>query len=139
VMQAWGSHGGGAIHTATHFGSPLACAAALATLGGIKRRRLLARAERLGSRWRRELAEASRGRGVTDVRGLGLMVGIALEGGAGRALQVARALLAAGYIVLTGGTAGDVLTLTPALIIDEPLLGAFTGALAQALGAPKGG
>ena len=32
AFAAWGAHGGTAIHTATHFGAPLVCAAALATL-----------------------------------------------------------------------------------------------------------
>jgi 4-aminobutyrate aminotransferase-like enzyme len=74
---------------------------------------------------------------VREVRGRGLMVGVALDGGARggapRALAVMRALLEAGWIVLTGGRAGDVLTLTPALTVPEPLLDAFAGALAGAL------
>jgi 4-aminobutyrate aminotransferase/(S)-3-amino-2-methylpropionate transaminase len=61
------------------------------------------------------------------------MVGVELQGGASRALAVTRRLLAHGWIVLTGGTNGDVLTLTPPLIIDERLLDAFVGALAAAL------
>ena len=60
------------------------------------------------------------------------MVGVAIEGGAARALAVSRRLLQAGWIVLTGGAAGDVLTLTPALDIDASLLEAFAGALALA-------
>ncbi len=135
VMRAWGSHGGTAIHTATHFGSPVACAAAMATLATIKARKLPARAQRVGTAWRRQLAQRTRGLGVSDVRGQGLMVGIALEarGGAGRALRVARGLLARGYLVLTGGVAGDVLTLTPALTIEEHLLEGFARALAEVL------
>ena len=50
--------------------------------------------------------------GVADVRGCGLMVGVALDGGGARAGRVCRALLEAGWIVLTGGAEGDVLTLT---------------------------
>jgi 4-aminobutyrate aminotransferase/(S)-3-amino-2-methylpropionate transaminase len=61
------------------------------------------------------------------------MVGVALEGGAGRALAVTRRLLARGWIVLTGGSAGDVLTLTPPLDVEPALLDAFAGALAAAL------
>jgi 4-aminobutyrate aminotransferase-like enzyme len=38
-----------------------------------------------------------------------------------------------GYIVLTGGVSGDVLTLTPPLDIDEDLLRAFADALSRAL------
>jgi len=133
VMRAWGAHGGGAIHTATHFGAPTACAAALATLAELRRGRLPQRAHRVGERWRRELGVALEGRGVREVRGRGLMVGIELEGGAARALAVTRALLRAGYIVLTGGVTGDVLTLTPPLNIDETLIEPFTQVLAASL------
>ncbi|HEX4445276.1 MAG TPA: aminotransferase class III-fold pyridoxal phosphate-dependent enzyme, partial [Polyangiaceae bacterium] len=35
VMASWGAHGGTTLHTATHFGSPIACAAALATLDAL--------------------------------------------------------------------------------------------------------
>jgi 4-aminobutyrate aminotransferase-like enzyme len=41
-----------------------------------------------------------------------------------------------GWIVLTGGTRGDVLTLTPPLGIDESLLDAFCGDLAKAAADP---
>jgi 4-aminobutyrate aminotransferase/(S)-3-amino-2-methylpropionate transaminase len=71
----------------------------------------------------------TRGAGVADVRGRGLMVGVELEGGAGRALAVTRGLLERGWIVLTGGPRGDVLTLTPPLDVDEGLLDAFADAL----------
>jgi 4-aminobutyrate aminotransferase-like enzyme len=133
VMRAWDARGGAAIHTATHFGAPTACAAALATLGELRRGRLALRARRVGDLWQRGIAEALRGHGVIDVRGQGLMIGVELEGGGARALAVARKLLARGYIVLTGGTLGDVLTLAPPLTIDEGLLRGFTEALASVL------
>ena len=133
AMEAWGSHGGSAIHTATHFGAPLACAAASATLDAIASEQLDVRAREVGDRWVDVLRDRTRDRGVTAVRGRGLMVGAELEGGASRALAVARRLLGRGYLVLTGGKRGDVLTLTPPLNIDEPLLGAFASALADVL------
>ncbi len=132
-MASWGAHGGATIHTATHFGAPLGCAAALATLTAIEERGLVERSGAVGARWAAALRERTAGRGVTAVRGRGLMVAVALDGGAGRALAVARRLLERGWIVLTGGSRGDVLTLTPALDIDERLLGAFTDALADVL------
>jgi 4-aminobutyrate aminotransferase/(S)-3-amino-2-methylpropionate transaminase len=61
------------------------------------------------------------------------MVGIELHGGASRTLAVMRALLTRGYLVLTGGVAGDVLTLTPALDIEESLLLGFAEVLEQVL------
>jgi 4-aminobutyrate aminotransferase/(S)-3-amino-2-methylpropionate transaminase len=132
VMQAWAAHGGGAIHTATHFGSPLGCAAALATLKEIRAERLPARALSLGERWKKRLRSALEGSRAA-VSGRGLMVGIRLDGGAANALRVARALLAHGYVVLTGGIEGDVLTLTPPLNVDEKLLTAFVPCLAEVL------
>ena len=121
------------IHTATHFGAPLVCAAAVATLGALEEARLPERAHAVGARWMGTLRDHTEGLGVADVRGRGLMVGVALEGGASRALAVTRGLLERGWIVLTGGTQGDVLTLTPPLDIDERLLTAFAGALADTL------
>jgi len=133
AMAAWGAHGGATIHTATHFGAPLACAAAVATLAEIGERRLPERARAVGERWMGRLRRSTAGSGVAEVRGRGLMVGVALEGGAGRALTVARRLLELGWIVLTGGARGDVLTLTPPLDVDEGLLEAFAGVLADVL------
>lgn len=60
------------------------------------------------------------------------MLGVVLEDGA-KALAVARRLLGRGYIVLTGGVDGNVLTLTPPLDVEEPLLQGFTSALALSL------
>ena len=133
VMESWGAHGGTTIHTATHFGAPPACAAALATLDALESGRLDARAEDVGARWQERLRETTAGHGVASVRGRGLMVGLALEGGAARAQAVLRRLLRMGYLVLTGGPAADVLTLTPPLTVDEGLLDAFATALRVAL------
>jgi 4-aminobutyrate aminotransferase/(S)-3-amino-2-methylpropionate transaminase len=133
-MAAWGVHGGTTIHTATHFGAPLGCAAALATLETLEREQLPERARTTGARWMNRLRERTSGRGVREVRGRGLMVGVELEGGAPRALAVTRRLLAGGWIVLTGGATGDALTLTPPLDVDVALLDAFADALFDALG-----
>jgi 4-aminobutyrate aminotransferase-like enzyme len=60
------------------------------------------------------------------------MIGVEVEGGSARALALTRELLQRGWIVLTGGAVGDVLTLTPPLDTDETLLEAFTDALVAA-------
>ncbi len=133
AMAAWGAHGGSAIHTATHFGAPIACAVAVATLDAIEDRALPERAGLLGARWMASLRSRGTPLGVGAVRGRGLMVGVEIRGGAGQALAVTRRLLRRGWIVLTGGAEGDVLTLTPPLDIDELLLDAFVDALAVAL------
>jgi acetylornithine/succinyldiaminopimelate/putrescine aminotransferase len=98
---------------------------------------LIERSRTVGMSFRQDLDRTLRGRGVRAVRGEGLMVGIHLEGGAKRALAVTRALLAHGYLVLTGASAGDVLTLTPALTISEALLREFVTVLATVLDEPS--
>lgn len=123
VMEAWAAHGGSAIHTGTHFGSPPACAAALATIEAVQGAGLAARAEQVGARFIEELTAAAAG--AWTVRGRGLMIGVKLPNGA-RALAASRALLQRGYVVLTGGVRGDVITLTPPLTIEAELLSAFT-------------
>lgn len=123
VMEAWGEHGGTLIHTGTHFGSPPACAALLATLDHVRGHDLAKRAADVGEAWRTELVAAG-----ARVTGRGLMVGVVTDDAAA-ALALARRLLARGYVVLTGGSAGNVLTLSPPLTIAPALLSAFTSAL----------
>jgi 4-aminobutyrate aminotransferase/(S)-3-amino-2-methylpropionate transaminase len=132
AMAAWGRHGGSTIHTATHFGAPLACAAAVAALGALEAAGLPERANQVGEAWMQLLSESVREHGGR-VRGRGLMVGIALEGGAPRALAAMKRLLARGWIVLTGGPSGDVLTLTPPLDVEPSILGVFAEVLASVL------
>ncbi len=126
VMAAWGAHGGTAIHTATHFGAPPACRAAVAALAEIARLDLPSRARSVGG----ELAQALRAAGF-QVTGRGLMLGVHL-GSSGRALAVGRRLLRAGWLVLTGGVAGDVLTLSPPLTLGRARIGPFVEALREA-------
>ncbi len=106
AMGSWGAHGGSTIHTATHFGAPLGCAVALATLEAIDQGHLCERARTAGARWMTRLREATRAGNVREIRGRGLMVGVRVGGGAGRALALTRRLLERGYIVLTGGIQG---------------------------------
>lgn len=143
VMEAWrspkgvapelaeaGLHGE-AIHTATHFGNPLACATSIAVLDTIFGQKLHLRAREEGEAFVAMLREACGPETkVREIRGQGLMVGIEVEGGAQRGLGLARDLLMTGWLVLTGGR-GDVLTLTPPLTIPRALLTAFTERFAQ--------
>jgi 4-aminobutyrate aminotransferase-like enzyme len=109
------SAGPEAVHTSTFLGHPLACAAGLAVLGELDRLDFAAQAARIGSRVRAR-AEAWRLRFpiVSDVRGAGAMVGVALSRGAP---QVVEKALARGVVLLTEGPAGDVLAFTPPLVI----------------------
>lgn len=64
-------------HGSTFGGNPLACVAALAVLDEIDSRGLLQKAEALGNHIKTELADALLGADyVTDVRGIGMMIGI---------------------------------------------------------------
>ncbi|MEM1029550.1 MAG: aspartate aminotransferase family protein [Myxococcota bacterium] len=126
VMSGWAS-GGEVVHTSTHVGAPLPCAAALATLDILGDEDLVTRSERVGRRWRTSLRERL-GSKVRDVRGAGLMVGIELTDAAS-AQKTTRALLAEGFVVLTGGVDGATLTLTPPLTISESDLTRFDAAL----------
>lgn len=133
VMNAWGTPGGEAIHTSTFLGHPLACAAALATLEVMDNEQLATRAVRIGEPFRDRLREKlSAHPCVRGVRGMGLMLGVELDGGA-RALRLVRRLLERGYLVLPAGHDARVLSLTPPLSIEPELLDGFAVALDEAL------
>lgn len=132
VMQAW-TQADEVIHTSTHHGAALPCAAAVATLDTLRTKRLDARAREIGGQVLESLRNALGGcERVSDVRGVGLMIGIELDSAA-TASAVTRTLLERGWLLIGGGVCGDVLTLTPALTIDESLFVRFGTALRAAL------
>lgn len=118
IMDAWPVSPGEALHTSTYLGNPMACAASLANLGEIERMQLPARALQLGVMLGSRL-DALRADGkAVAVRGRGLMWGIELADGAA-AERVVKDALRAGVILLQAGPAGNVLSLTPPLVITE--------------------
>ncbi len=62
-----------------------------------------------------------------------MMVGVELAD-SGKALGAVRSLLARGFIVVTGGTAGGTLTLSPPLTIEPALLSRFAETLSEVVG-----
>ena len=134
VMASWGDPSGEAIHTATFFGHPLACAAALAALDVIDDEDLAAQARDRGARWIDALsALAARHPGaVRSVRGCGMLIGMELDGGA-RTLRVVPALLGRGWITLPAGASAEVLQILPPITIDDALLDPFVAALEESL------
>lgn len=118
VMDAWPPSGGEAIHTSTFLGHPGACAAALAVLGlldeGLDRA-----ADDVGGAvlagLRRGLADVP---GVRDVRGLGALIGIELEGD-GMAVRVSEGALTEGVFVLPAGPSGRVVELLPSAYLTD--------------------
>ncbi|HKK27968.1 MAG TPA: aspartate aminotransferase family protein [Gemmatimonadota bacterium] len=137
VMDAWPASTGEAIHTSTFLGHPLSCAAALASLGVLEEEGLVRRARELGERWMASLrGMAAAHEVVGEVRGRGLMVGIDLvrdpetrEPAPELARRVVTGALREGWILLAGGPAGNVLSLTPPLTIEEDLLERSVGIL----------
>ncbi|HET8609032.1 MAG TPA: aminotransferase class III-fold pyridoxal phosphate-dependent enzyme, partial [Burkholderiales bacterium] len=102
-------------HGSTFGGGPLACAAALATLDVIEDEGLIANAVKMGDAIRDGLTAQLAGvRGVKQVRGLGLMVGVELDVPCGALVQSALE-----HGLLINVTAGSVIRLLPALIIGR--------------------
>jgi len=135
VARPWGTSVGEAIHTSTFLGNPLACAAALASLEVLQRRETAAMISRCAASLERTL-RASLQRPSLGVRRLtfaGMLVGVTIEGGLRRALAVCRRMLERGYVLLTGGVDGDVLTLTPPACMTDEQIDGFAKALAEVL------
>ncbi|MFO0682199.1 MAG: aspartate aminotransferase family protein [Sandaracinus sp.] len=129
VMRAWGEPDQESIHTATFFGHPLACAAALAALDVIDEEALAERAIETGDALAAAIAAmAPRHACVRAVRGRGLLVGVELARPA-TALRVGAALLERGFLTLPAGNDARVLSLTPPLSIARPLVDAFVASL----------
>ena len=130
IMQAWGNPDREAIHTGTFYGDPLGAAAALATLDLIQGQGLLARATELGGRLGSAL-QAAQLPEVREVRQVGLMLGVQLEGEA-KALALTRALLERGYLVLPAGARADVIQLAPPVTLSDAQVEGFVAALGEA-------
>jgi acetylornithine aminotransferase len=102
-------------HGSTFGGNPLCSAAALATLEIIEEERLMDNAVRIGEFIRSELSQRLAGlRGVTEIRGKGLMIGIELENPCGELVQQA---LEKG--VLINVAVDNVIRLLPPLIMKH--------------------
>ena len=104
-------------HGSTFGGNPLACAAALETLATIEDDRLMENASVVGEAIRNGFAEALAGvKGLVDIRGRGLMIGIELDRASG--VLVGQALDAG---LLINVTAERVVRLLPPLVftVDE--------------------
>jgi 4-aminobutyrate aminotransferase-like enzyme len=121
VMDAWPISSGEALHTSTYLGHPLACAAAVATIDEIERLQLPARARRLGGELGSRLRELSSSHGIVEVRGRGFLWGIAFRDAALAAAVVKRALRG-GAIFLQSGTGGEVVAISPPLVMGEEQL-----------------
>jgi len=133
VMSAWPASRGEALHTSTHLGNPLVCAAGLAVLRVLETESLVKRADEIGARWltilRSRLAGSPH---VREVRGRGLLVAVELDDAVFARTVVTR-LLATGWITLGEGADGRTLALTPPLVIEASLLDAAAERLSELL------
>jgi len=112
-------------HGSTFGGNPLACAAALATLDAIEEEKLIDNARVRGEDIRSGLRQALVGvRGVVDIRGEGMMIGIELDRPCSELVAVARD---AG--VLINVTADKVIRLVPPLIYGTAEVDALVAAV----------
>jgi 4-aminobutyrate aminotransferase-like enzyme len=121
IMDVWPESPGEALHTSTYLGNPMGCAAALANLGEIERLDLPRRARELGAMLGARLDGLRSNANVADVRGRGLMWGIELRD-TKSAEQLVRSALKQGVILLQAGPQGNVISLTPPLVIPEQQL-----------------
>jgi len=102
-------------HGSTFGGNPLACTAALTTIDTIEQDGLMAKAECVGTYIRSLMTEALAGvKGLVEIRGHGLMIGIELDRPCGELVGKA---LAAGLLINV--TADKVIRLLPPLIFSE--------------------
>jgi acetylornithine aminotransferase len=100
-------------HGSTFGGNPLAMTAVMATIDTIKEEGLLANASRVGELIRAGL-EPLKGKGVADIRGMGLMIGVETAQPCG---ELVRQALDAGLVLNV--TADNVIRMLPPLIMNE--------------------
>ena len=128
-------------------GSPVPCAAGLATLDALRDDRLLENAELMGARLQDGLRElATRHALIGDVRGLGLMVGCELvrdrstrEPATREAAQLAYRAFELGLLVVYCGMHGNVIEFTPPLSITAAEIDEALAILDEALGHVEAG
>ncbi len=137
---AWPPSSGEALHTSTFLGNPVGCEMALAQIAEIRSQKLVTRANRLGKVFATALSTLSDAPpGLTLLaRNVGLMGGIELlmaDGApATRAtFEIIKEMLRRGYILLPEGEHGNVIGLTPPLIITERQLTQTLEVLAEVI------
>ena len=121
-------------HGYTYSAHPVACAAGLATLGVYEREGLLTRARGMASYWEQAVHSLKGLPGVIDLRNYGLIAGIELEPIPGkptaRAYDVFLRCFERGVLVRT---TGDIIALSPPLIIERSHVDEIFGTLADVL------
>lgn len=123
-------------HGSTFGGGPPVCAAALAAIDMLESDGLIDRAKLVGDFFKDRLNALSDETGaITDVRGLGLMIGVSLKKPIAR--RLVEDLLGRGFIVNNVGD--DILRFLPPLIIEEAEIDELIEALTATLEVADGG
>ncbi|GHA22674.1 aspartate aminotransferase family protein [Devosia pacifica] len=121
-------------HGYTYSGNPIASAAALATLETYKEEGLLTRGTELAGYWGEALHSLRDKPHVIDIRNLGLVGAIELEPKAGQPTQRAfSAFLAAYEAGLLIRTTGDIIALSPPLILERQHIDEIVDTLSRIL------
>ena len=137
--KVWpGSQGG------TYGANAVACAAALATLDVMEEEKLVLNASDRGAELKTALSRvADAHEQITDVRGLGLMLGTEFRDAAGRpdgatALEAQQEASRRGLLLLTCGAWGQVVRFIPALVVGSGHVEEAAGIWADAVAAVTG-
>ena len=121
-------------HGYTYSGHPLAAAAGLATLDLYKAEGLFERAASLSDYWADAVHSLRAKRHVIDLRNIGLVAGVELEPRPGapgkRATELFHAAFDTGLLVRA---TGDIIALSPPLIVDKSQIDEMFGKLADLL------
>jgi beta-alanine--pyruvate transaminase len=121
-------------HGYTYSAHPVACAAGLATLDVYRREGLLGRARELAPYWEDAVHSLRGAPHVIDLRNYGLIAGIELEPMAGkptaRAYQAFLKCFEQGVLIRT---TGDIIALSPPLIIERSHIDRLFGTLGEVL------
>ncbi len=134
IMDVWGVSSGEATYTFTFSGNPFFCRVALRNLDEMERLSAVERAKEMEEFFREKLKPLQKKAAVREVRGIGSLWGIELEG-EGSAFHLCKRLLSRGYITLPSGEKGQVLEITPPLIIPFQELEVFIKVLEDELSA----
>lgn len=122
-------------HGYTYSGHPLACAAALATLDIYEKDQLFERADQIAPIWADAAHQLRDLPHVVDIRTFGLVAGIEMrprpDAAGARAMEVFHRCFDTGLLVRA---TGDILALSPPLIISEEQIGQLFDMLSRSIG-----
>ncbi|MEE4014289.1 aspartate aminotransferase family protein [Roseibium sp. FZY0029] len=122
-------------HGYTYSGHPTACAAGLATLDIYEKQGLLTRGAEISNTWEDRMHSLKDARHVKDIRTIGVIAGIELESRddapGQRAYEVFVKCFEAGLLIRV---TGDIMALSPPLIVEEEMIDQMVATLFQVLG-----